>query len=53
MRSMSMLVCALRHPDVIGTTGIMSHKAMSLSCAVVKEIVVHNEFVDQLDDDEL
>ena len=31
----------------------MSCTAVSLCCAVVKENGVHNEFVDQLDDDEL
>ena len=31
----------------------MSRTAVSLCCAVVKENGVHNEFVDQLDDDEL
>ena len=31
----------------------MSHTAVSLCCAVVKENGVHNEFVDQLDNDEL
>ena len=31
----------------------MSHTAVSLCCAVVKEKGVHNKFVDQLDDDEL
>ena len=31
----------------------MSRTAISLCCAVVKENGVHNEFVDQLDDDEL
>ena len=34
-------------------SGAMSHTAVSLCCAVVKENGVHNEFVDQLDDDEL
>ena len=31
----------------------MSRTAVSLCCAVVKENGVHNEFVDQLDNDEL
>ena len=31
----------------------MSRTAVSLCCAVVKQNGVHNEFVDQLDDDEL
>ena len=31
----------------------MSRTAVSLCCAVVKENGVHNELVDQLDDDEL
>ena len=34
-------------------SGAMSPTAVSLCCAVVKENGVHNEFVDQLDDDEL
>ena len=33
-------------------SGAMSRTAMSLFCAVVKENGVHNEYVDQLDDDE-
>ena len=34
-------------------SGAMSRTAVSLCCAVVKVNGVHNEFVDQLDDDEL
>ena len=34
-------------------SGAMSRTAVALYCAVVKENGVHNEFVDQLDDDEL
>ena len=34
-------------------SGAMSRTAVSLCCAVVKENGAHNEFVDQLDDDEL
>ena len=34
-------------------SGAMSRTAVSFCCAVVKENGVHNEFVDQLDDDEL
>ena len=34
-------------------SGAMSRTAVSLCCAVLKENGVHNEFVDQLDDDEL
>ena len=34
-------------------SGAVSRTAVSLCCVVVKENGVHNEFVDQLDDDEL
>ena len=57
MRSMSILVCrsltSWRHRNNDWRLASCRTQPVSLCCAVVKENGVHNEFVEQLDDDEL